>query len=289
MKILYLTRKAVRQTDGWISISRNILEWGWYKDKNTFKLFLHMLLKANWKDGEFMGVKIERGSFATSLTTLVVETGLSEREVRTAIKHLESTGEVTGKRHSKFTVFTIKNYNTYQEGDTLMTPERHPSDRQVTGERQRSDTQASTIEQRNKGTKEQRNKGTREQKKEKTTKKETYFPQDEKLNNSFLDFIQHRKAIKSPMTDIAITRAISKLQELSAVNGVMDNDLAIKIIDQSIVNGWKGLFQLQEKNQPKKQGEDWEAWFRWAEEKDKEIAERRKNDSQGNYGDNAGA
>lgn len=247
--------------DGWISISRNILDWGWYMDKNTFKLFLHMLLKANWKDGEFMGVKIERGSFATSFSTLVAETGLTEREVRTAVKHLISTGEVTSERHPKFTVFTIKNYCLYQQSDTQVTGKRQASDRQMTVERHRSDTGASTIEQRNKETKKQGNKETREQKKEKTLKKETvYFPNDDKLNRSFSELVEHRKSIKSPMTDLAITKAINRLRELATVDGVMDNDLAIRIIDQSIVNGWKGLFPLKERQkQQYNQGIDFAA------------------------------
>ena len=94
----------------YIKINRSLLEWGWYKDKNTSRLFIHMLLKANWKDGFFLGIEIKRGSFVSSLAKLSEETNLSVREIRTAIKHLESTGEVTSKKYNKFSVFTVNNY-----------------------------------------------------------------------------------------------------------------------------------------------------------------------------------
>jgi hypothetical protein len=91
-----------------------------------------MLLKANWKDGFFLGIEIKRGSFVSSLAKLSEETNLSVREIRTAIKYLESTGEVTSKKYNKFSVFTVNNYCSYQSSDTQ-------SDKQPTSNRQASD------------------------------------------------------------------------------------------------------------------------------------------------------
>ena len=72
----------------YIKVSRKLLDWGWYRDEHTKSLFLHCLLKANWKDGEFRGIVIKRGQFATSIPKLQVELELTSNEVRTAIKHL---------------------------------------------------------------------------------------------------------------------------------------------------------------------------------------------------------
>ena len=116
----------------YVKISRKILEWEWYTDVNTKVLFLHILLKANWKPGRFQGIEIPRGSFVTSLQNLAVETGLTIRNVRTALKHLENTGEVTSNRHAKFSVITIKNYDKYQSSDNQVTVNRQSSDNQVT-------------------------------------------------------------------------------------------------------------------------------------------------------------
>lgn len=138
-------------TGNYIILLRRILEWEWYSDINTTRLFIHMLCRANWKDGYFKGEKIERGSFVSSIGKLAQETNLTEREVRTALKHLKTTGEVTSRTTSKYSVFTVKNYNRYQSGDKQ-------NDRQVTGERQASDKQVTTIEEGNKGRREERNK-----------------------------------------------------------------------------------------------------------------------------------
>lgn len=127
----------------YIKISRKILEWGWYKDINTKVLFLHFLLKANWKDGKFLDKDISRGSFVSSIPKLSEETALTAREIRTAISHLKSTGEVTARSYSKYTVFTIKNYDSYQSSDTQ-------NDRQATGKRHSNDIQTTTIEERKK-------------------------------------------------------------------------------------------------------------------------------------------
>lgn len=73
-----------------------------------------------------------------------------------------------------------------------------------------------------------------------------YYPNDEKLNAAFTDYVDMRKKIKAPMTDRAVTLAMNKLAELSGG----DNDLAIEIVNQSIMNSWKGLFELKKTNKP---------------------------------------
>lgn len=121
---------------GNIKLYRQITEWEWYCDINTCRLFIHMLLKANWKQGRFQGVEIPRGSFASSYNILSKETGLTVQQVRTALKHLNSTQEVTQCQHGKFTVFTVKNYSLYQDTNTVtnndVTQVQHDDNREVT-------------------------------------------------------------------------------------------------------------------------------------------------------------
>lgn len=95
-------KKGIRSRDmsGHIKLERKIIDWEWYKDINTKCLFIHLLLKANWKDGRFCGKVIERGSLVTSLQKLSEETGLTVREVRTALTHLEDTGEIEKSRQA---------------------------------------------------------------------------------------------------------------------------------------------------------------------------------------------
>lgn len=70
-----------------------------------------------------------------------------------------------------------------------------------------------------------------------------------------------RKQIKKLMTEKAIELAIKKLHELAAVpfGNSIDNDLAIQILNQSVMNSWQGLFPLKEQGTSKtpKGGVDW--------------------------------
>lgn len=98
----------------WIKIDRNILNWGWYTDANTFRVFLHLLITANIKPRRFLGVMINRGEVATSYASIAETLEISTQNARTAISHLKSTGEITTKQHPRFTVISIVNYDSYQ-------------------------------------------------------------------------------------------------------------------------------------------------------------------------------
>lgn len=98
-----------------VKIDRRILEWEWYKNTPTKVLFLHLLLKANWKPGRFEGHEIPRGSIATSINNLAQETGLTVNQVRKALDRLKMSGEITSKSTNKFTVINIVKYSVYQD------------------------------------------------------------------------------------------------------------------------------------------------------------------------------
>lgn len=102
---------------GWIRLYRKMLGWEWYRDVNTFRLFIHLLLKANYCDQKWQGLLIERGQLVTGRRALGEQTGLSAQEVRTALNRLKTTNEITIKTTSKFSVITINNYNTYQQSE----------------------------------------------------------------------------------------------------------------------------------------------------------------------------
>lgn len=117
---------------GWVKLHRKFIEWEWYDDINTKVLFIHCLIKANYKDKKWRGNLIEKGSFITSLSHLAQETGLSVRQVRTSLDKLESTGEIDKATTSLNTCITITNYNDYQEVDKVATSERQTNDKRAT-------------------------------------------------------------------------------------------------------------------------------------------------------------
>ena len=129
--------------EGFVKIHRQLLGWEWYTDVNTKTLFIHCLLKANFKTVRYRKNTVKKGSFITSLESLSKETGLTIRQTRTALEHLISTGEVTSKSSSKNRIITVVNYDKYQDTDKR-------NDKQTTSRRQTSDKQPTTVEERKK-------------------------------------------------------------------------------------------------------------------------------------------
>jgi allophanate hydrolase subunit 1 len=117
---------------GWIKIHRQILEWEWYSDNNTFRVFLHLILKANHKEKRFKGLELKIGTVITSRDILAIETGLSVRQIRTALDKLKSTNEVTIKTSSQGTIIELVNYKKYQLTTSEATNERPMNDQQAT-------------------------------------------------------------------------------------------------------------------------------------------------------------
>ena len=80
-----------------IKIYRRMMDWEWYTDVNTTKLFLHCLLRANWKSGRWQGINYDEGEFITSLPSLAEESGLTIKQVRTSLTKLIETGELASR------------------------------------------------------------------------------------------------------------------------------------------------------------------------------------------------
>lgn len=126
--------------DGWIKLHRSLLTWEWYDDINTKVVFLHLLLTVNIKGEKWHGIEVKRGCRVFSYANLAKETRLSVRNVRTAIEHLKTTGEVTTEAHTKYSIISVINYDKYQRTDTQngkdLTCSRHEPDKQATINRQ---------------------------------------------------------------------------------------------------------------------------------------------------------
>ena len=104
--------------EGWIKLHRKITKWEWYDDGNTFRLFMHLLLMANHKDGSWHGIPVNRGQFITGRKKLAKALKLGEQQIRTSLERLQLTSEVTIEATSKYSIITIVNYNAYNDKET---------------------------------------------------------------------------------------------------------------------------------------------------------------------------
>lgn len=104
--------------NGWIKVHRQIKEWEFYTDIKTFKLWLHLLLSCNIvPQKRVLGYTLQPGQIITTLPKLSGETGLSEKEIRTALGKLEKGRQITQIRTNKFRLITIENWGFYQAAD----------------------------------------------------------------------------------------------------------------------------------------------------------------------------
>jgi hypothetical protein len=118
--------------NGWIKLHRQILEWEWYSDNNCFRVFLHLILKANHKEKRYKGIELNSGQIITSRDILAKETGLSSQQIRTALNKLISTNEITSVTSSQGTILQVVNYEKYQLSTNEITNEQQTSNQRAT-------------------------------------------------------------------------------------------------------------------------------------------------------------
>ena len=99
---------------GYIALFRQFIEWQWFTDVNTCHLFIYCLLRANYKDTNWRGIQIKKGQFITSYEKLSIDTGLTIKQVRTALNKLKMTGEVAHQTTSRNSIITVNNWIFYQ-------------------------------------------------------------------------------------------------------------------------------------------------------------------------------
>lgn len=123
---------------GFVAFPRGLTDWEWYTEPNTTRLFFHLLLTANWQEKQWQGITIKPGQLVTSQSQLAKQLGLSVRNVRTGLEHLQTTGYLTVKTGPKYSIVTIENYASIVGGD-------RQSDRQVTSYRQTTDNNLTSL------------------------------------------------------------------------------------------------------------------------------------------------
>nr|DAK86070.1 MAG TPA: replisome organizer [Caudoviricetes sp.] len=129
---------------GYIKLYRKMTKWQWYSDEVMFRVFMHLLLTANYEPAYWRDVKIERGQTVVSLAKLGATLNYSKDTVLKALKRLESSGEITRRPTARYTIVTISNYNEYQDKPT---DNRPPTDRQPTADRPMTDRRVDPLKE----------------------------------------------------------------------------------------------------------------------------------------------
>ena len=203
---------------GWIKIHRQIIDWEWFTDTTTFRVFLQLLLKANHKEKKYRGMVLKVGTIITSRDILAFETSLSVQQVRTALDKLKSTNEITIKTSSQGTIIEVVNYAKYQ----LVTSE-------VTNKQPISNQQVTT------------NKNEKKEKNEKEV---------------ILDsWIEYRKSAKKTLTQQSIKSILVKMENYTNEQCKFVINKSIEQGWQGLF--WDNIQTIQEVNEPKKWKAPW--------------------------------
>ena len=261
---------------GWVPVSRELQDhWMW--DDKPFahgQAWIDLIMLANYEDtkmpykGEI--ITCERGTVNLSISYLANRWGWSRDKTRRFLKLLESDGMVTVTATTHRTTITLENYSIYNDVPATNRQQADSSKTRNSSNFVESDDLGATT---NKATATIENysvcddtpitnrqqidsKPTASRQQADTTnnnnknnKNNNIYSDEPKLDTAVKEFITFRKKIKKPMTDHAVKLMLSKLNKLTS-----DIDEQVEILNQSILNGWQGIYPL--KREENKRGQN---------------------------------
>ena len=207
----------------YIKLDKKITDWGWFTDGNVLKVWIYLLVNAQYKPTTFKGIELDRGQIVVGRKKLAEKLGMTEQSIRTCLNRLKSTNEITIKSTNKYSVITIVKYAFYQDGDD-------DDNQQI--------NQVLNQQVTNKQPTTNHSKRSKEVKKEKNS---VYIGRSERFIKAFKDFEEMRSKKKKPMTDRAKELIIKDLENLTK-----DEDRQIAILEKSTKEGWSGVYALKD-------------------------------------------
>ena len=132
---------------GYIKIWRKVKDSGLLQMPTTLALFMHILMNATHKPikvGTPIGaVGLDRGQYMSGRHVLAAELKQTEQQIRTGLVRLTKLQILTIQSTSRYSVYTIVNYNLYQDDATT----NNQVDNQQTTSKQPTDNQLVTTKQ----------------------------------------------------------------------------------------------------------------------------------------------
>lgn len=187
------------------------------QDDTCFVLFTRLLMTVGRKKGEVAGGRKQ----------LAKQFHLPESTFYKAMTRLCNEGIVNRSSNGKYTIYTICNWHKYQE--------RGEQNKELSGNRTGTGREHS-----NKKENKKRSIGT--------------FKIPEWLEPELSEFVKMRKGMKQgSMTDKAIELLVKQLEKMYP----LDQKSQKLCLEQSIVNSWKGVYELKDSFVAKKE----KSWF----------------------------
>lgn len=237
---------------GYIKLHKQILEHWVFDNDTSLKAWLYLLCNANYSDTietiKNQKVILKRGQLTISLRTLALKLKCSLQTLRTILYNLEKDNMINIQSTHLFTIVTICNYESYQNGKkanqhtpntptNTLTNTLNPLENIKVTEQPNTPTNTPTNTL---------NENPYHYIKEIIIKiiKSKHID-SEKFLETWSEWTEFRKQKRNQLTEMMIKKQIKMLESY-------DTDTAIEILNQSIMNGWTGLFPLtNNKTEPK--------------------------------------
>lgn len=213
---------------GWIKLHRQIRNHWVFKNANYFKAWVVIISEVNHKstkvviEGEL--IECKRGQSINSLATWVKILGddWTIQKLRTFLKLLEKDEMINTEGLRKTTRLTVCNYESYQS--------EQQGDNKQTTNRQQADNKEITTN--------------KNEKNEKNEKEIDFSPFGDDFKIHWITWLAYKKSqfrftYKQIKTEQMAFNDLVKKSNTNKLN-------AIAIINNSMVNGWKGLMPLKE-------------------------------------------
>lgn len=103
---------------GFIKVHRQITEWRFWDRPLYTQVWMHLLLKASWKDKSWKyGHEIGPGEMIISLREFAEECGIARSTLARILKDLENEGQIDRKVGHGKTIIKVLNYAKYQSSE----------------------------------------------------------------------------------------------------------------------------------------------------------------------------
>ena len=226
--------------NGYIKEHRSLLAWGWFKDPYTAHLWEYIRLAANWDDRVFKGKTICRGQLVTSYPSMAEATGMSVQNVRTAIKHLKQTGEITMKSYRDYSIITVLNYDKYQSDQQPDNSAANSlANSQLTGNQQADNRPLTTNEESKKARKQESKKVIAPDLEERFSKS---------VANAVSDWLAYKTERREGYKPVGLKSLLTEIEHQVQQHG---DQAVCDVIRLSMANNWRGIVwdRIQQKHE----------------------------------------
>ncbi|MFD1179513.1 hypothetical protein ACFQ3W_24895 [Paenibacillus puldeungensis] len=234
---------------GAFQTSREIFENPIWQDIIKFRIFFFIVGNAVFAEEgvTIQGIHVKRGQFLRSYRNLINDLeyldnrSLKKYSISVISKKID---QLVNEERLKIestelgTLFTVVNYAEYQGFDRY----KNTTENGARTEREHFENSPRTERERseNNNNKDNKDKKVKKEKIKDNTAFEDYTS-NPVLLESLNSFYEYRKKSKKPMTDAAIKLLLNKLNDLAS-----DDETKIDILNQSILNGWQGIFPIKD-------------------------------------------